>query len=248
LSQSAYKRVLLKLSGQALMGASTDIVDPEALNRIALEATSVHDLNIQLVIVIGGGNIMRGNVAAKWRLPRPEADDIGMLGTAINGVLLRRALRTVSKAEVRLMSSMPLDSIAEPFLRDRALGYLAHGEIVLLVGGLGEAFLTTDYPSVHRAIELECDAVLAAKNGIDGVFDKDPSHHPDARMYGRLSLNDAVRDELAFMDLSALILARDFRMPLHVFNFDRKGSMSRICRGEALGTYVANDIENKFTT
>ena len=241
--QPVYKRVLLKLSGQALSGDTPNALNHEAISHIVHEILSVRDLGIEIAIVVGGGNIFRGNVSKEWHIERAEADNMGMLATVINGIMLRAALTGSSEYEVRVMSAVNTPEVAEPFIRLRADRHLTKGSIVVLTAGIGQPYLTTDYASVQRAIELRCDAVLAAKNGVRGVFSADPRQDPEARLYRSISLDDAIRGQLAFMDLPALVMARDHDMPIHVFNFDEPGCMRRICTGEPAGTYLGRAVE-----
>ena len=235
-----YKRVLIKLSGGALAGEDEVGFNAQALEHIAREVLSVKEMGIEVAIVIGGGNIFRGDIAKDWRIERAEADNIGVLGTIINSIMLRGVIKArSSNVEVRLMSAVRIDAIAEPFIRLRAIHHLEKGYIVIFGGGTGQPFMTTDYPAVQRAIEVGCDAILVAKHGVDGVYDADPKKSPDARRYARLGYNDIVQKNLRVMDQSALILARDYSMPLHVFNFDERGFFKRICQGERdLGTFI----------
>lgn len=235
------KRLLLKLSGGAMAGADGSIFGAAAIDHIVGEILAVHALGIEIAVVIGGGNVFRGRVSDAWHIERAEADNIGMLGTMVNAVMLRAALTARSAAEVRVMSAVPIPSMAEPYIRLRADRHLAKGAIVVLAGGNGQPYVTTDYPSVQRAIELRCDAVLAAKDGVDGVFTADPRQDPAARKYASLAFADAIRQELKVMDQSAILLARDHGLPLHIFAFDRPGAMQRICRGEPIGTLIAPD-------
>ena len=235
------RRLLLKLSGGAMAGADGSIFGAGAIDHIVGEILAVHALGIEIAVVIGGGNVFRGRVSDAWHIERAEADNIGMLGTVINAVMLRAAL-TARSAEVRVMSAVPIPSMAEPYIRLRADRHLAKGAIVVLAGGNGQPYVTTDYPAVQRAIELRCDAVLAAKDGVDGVFTADPRTDPAARKYATLAFADAIAQELKVMDQSAILLARDHGLPLHVFAFDRPGAMQRICRGEAVGTLIAPGV------
>ncbi|MBP5856801.1 UMP kinase [Marivibrio halodurans] len=241
-----YKRVLLKLSGQALAGATQNALNPDAIGHIVREILSVRDLGIEIAIVVGGGNIFRGNVSKEWHIERAEADNMGMLATVINGIMLRAALTGSSDHEVRVMSALHTPEVAEPFIRLRADRHLTKGSIVVLTAGIGQPYLTTDYASVQRAIELRCDAVLAAKNGVSGVFNADPKQDPDAKLYRSIGLGDAIRQQLAFMDLPALVMARDHSKPIHVFDFDAPGVMRRICLGEEAGTYLAKGAKTKI--
>ena len=237
-----YKRVLLKLSGAAMGGGSRpNTFHREAIQHIVEEIVALRELGIDVVTVVGGGNIFRGNLAQDWSIEQAEADQMGMLGTVINGVLLRAALSAT--VQVRLMTAMPIPSVAEPYIRLRAIRHLEKGRVVILAGGIGQPYVTTDYPAAQRAIEVRCDAVLAAKHGVDGVYDADPKKEPSARRYLSLPSDEAIRNNLRAMDQSALLLARDHGVPVHVFDFDTRGAARRICLGEDVGTLVSKDAE-----
>lgn len=233
-----YKRVMLKLSGGALAGADGFGFDEAKLAHLVREVLSLVDLGLEVGVVVGGGNILRGGTAQKWQIERTEADNIGMLGTVINGVMLRGALKSRTDREVRVVTAMPIPSVAEPYLRLKALQHLDKGYLVIFAGGNGQPYVTTDYPSVQRALELNCDALLVAKSGADGVYDKDPNRHPDAQRFATLSFAEAIQRELRVLDPAAFILARDHGLPLHVFGVDRPGAAARVCRGEAEGTHI----------
>jgi uridylate kinase len=232
---------MLKLSGGAIAGDDGFGFNREALTHICDEVLSIADLGIQVCIVVGGGNIFRGNVAKDWNIDRVEADNMGMMATFINAVLLRAALKSKGGHEVRVMSALATESIAEPFIRLRALRHLKRGYIVVFAGGIGQPYVTTDYPAVQRALQCECDAILVAKQGVDGVYSADPNTDSDARRYETLSYDDFVQKNLRVMDQSALLLARDHDIPVHIFNFDTTGTIRRICLGENLGTSLSRD-------
>lgn len=238
-----YKRVLVKLSGAALAGDdSSHIFGRTAIEHITEEMLSLARAGVEVALVVGGGNIFRGNMASEWHIEKAEADNMGMLGTIINGVLLRATMLRAG-GKVRLMTAVPMPSVAEPYIRLRAVRHLEKGRMIILVGGIGQPFVTTDYPSSQRAIETGCQALLAAKNGVDGIYERDPRKDPSARRYRTLASDVALRQDLKVMDQSALILARDHGLPVHVFDFDQIGAALRICQGEAVGTYVARDAE-----
>ncbi|MEQ1503654.1 MAG: UMP kinase [Myxococcota bacterium] len=245
MSALRYRRVLLKLSGAAMGGGPERTFSREAIAHIVDEVRAIRDLKVDVVLVVGGGNIFRGNLAPEWNIEQAEADNMGMLGTVINGVLLRAALGAAG-LEVRLMTAMPIPSIAEPYIRLRAVRHLEKGRVVILAGGIGQPYVTTDYPASQRAIETRCQAVLAAKHGVDGVYDSDPRKNPNARRYVTLSSDDAIRQDLRAMDQSALILARDHHLPVHLFNFDQEGGAARVCTGEDVGTLVARDAISRL--
>ncbi len=231
-----YKRIVIKLSGAAIAGDSSFGFDQDALEHICTEVLAVRDLGIEVGIVVGGGNIFRGNVAEHWNINRVEADNMGMLATIINSVLLRAALKSKSKYDVRVMSALPAEAVAEPFIHLKAMRHLKQGRIVIFGGGIGQPYVTTDYPAVQRALQTESDAILVAKHGVDGVYTGDPRTNKDARRYRSLSYDEFVQRDLRIMDQSALLLARDHKLPVHIFNFDQKGCIQRICLGEDIGT------------
>jgi uridylate kinase len=169
-----YQRIMIKLSGGAMAGDGKSIFDQHSIEHIVDQVLSAVELGAQVAIMVGGGNIFRGNFANQWSIERAEADSMGMLGTIINGVMLRAAINAKSDIDVRVMTAIQINSIAEPYIRLRANRHLEKGSIVILVGGIGQPYVTTDYPSVQRALELRCDAILAAKHGVDGVYTADP--------------------------------------------------------------------------
>ncbi len=233
-----YKRVLIKLSGGALSGTHDTGFDPKAIENIVDEILAIKGLGVEVAIVVGGGNIFRGSVAQAWGIERAEADNIGVLGTVINSLMLRGALKARSNYEVRVMTAIPMEAIAEPFIRLRAIHHLEKGYITILAGGIGQPYVTTDYPAVQRALEMQCDAILVAKQGVDGVFTRDPKKDPTAKLYKTLAYDDFIREQLRIMDHSALLLARDHSLPIHIFNFTLTGAMKKVCQGEDVGTYI----------
>ncbi len=235
---SRYDRVVLKLSGEALAGETGWGVDPAALGALADEVLSVYDLKVQVAVVVGGGNYFRGRMAEDWGIGRAEADNIGMLGTVMNALMMRGALTARTPADVRVMTAIPMQSVAEPYIRLRAMSHLAKGSIVILAGGIGQPYVTTDYPSVQRALELDADALLVAKRGVDGIYDADPKSNPDARRYDRLTYAEAIAGGINVMDTSAFVLAGEQGLTMHVFDIGRPGSMRAICTGDDIGTLV----------
>jgi len=241
-----YKRILIKLSGGALAGSEGIGFDNQSLDHIATEVLSVCNLGMQVSVVIGGGNIFRGNLYDTWKIERAEADNIGILGTVINSLMLRGALHTRCQQEARVMTSVPMSAIAEPYIRLRAIHHLEKGYIVILAGGTGQPFVTTDYPAVQRAIELRCDAILVAKHGVEGVYEDDPKTNPRARQYRSISYDDVVREDIKVMDQSAILLARDHGLPIHVFDFNKKGGMVAICKGDSIGTSISSTATREY--
>lgn len=236
-----YKRVLIKLSGAAVAGETGSGFEPRRLDQIANEIISVVNLGVEVSLVIGGGNIFRGNMAEDWGIERAEADNIGTLATVINSLMLRGVLKAKTSNEVRVMTAIPITSVAEPYIRLRAIHHLEKGHIVIFAGGNGQPYVTTDYPSVQRAIEVNCNAILVAKHGVNGVLNADPKFDKDARLFKSLHYDDVLKNNLKVMDQSAFILARDFNLPMHVFNFDKQGSMKEICEGKNNGTIISSE-------
>ncbi len=234
-----YKRVLIKLSGSALSGQNSWGFDPSAIEAIANEVMTLHAAGVEVGIVIGGGNIFRGELGQGWGIERAEADNIGMIATVINSMMLRGALTSRGDVDVRVMTAIPINSVAEPYIRLRAIRHLERRSIVLLAAGSGNPYVTTDYPSVLRALELRSQVLLSAKNGTDGIYTSDPQKNSDARRYEVISYDSVIQNNLKVMDQAAVLLARDNNLPIHVFNFKSSGSMERLCRGENLGTLIA---------
>ena len=234
-----YGRVVVKLSGEALAGPAGSGVDPASLAQVADEVLSLHELGVQLAVVVGGGNYFRGRMAEGWGISRAEADNIGMLGTVMNALMLRGVLTARTHSDVRVMTAIPIQSVAEPFIRLRGVRHLERGVIVLLAGGIGQPFVTTDYPAVQRALELEADALLVAKRGVDGVYDSDPHLNPDAERYTELTYDEALAVGVRVMDTSALVLANEQALTMHVFDVAAKGVMRAICSGADLGTRIS---------
>lgn len=241
-----YKRVLLKVSGGAVAGKEGMGISSEALDHIGNQVLAVRSLGIEVAVVVGGGNIFRGNVADEWGIERVEADQIGMLATVINGLFLRGVLTAKNEHDVRVMTALPMSNFAEPYIRLRAIHHLEKGAIVVLACGNGQPFLTTDYTCVQRALEIRADAILLAKHGVDGIYTADPRTDPDARRYESITYDDAITENLRVMDQSAFILARDYGAPMHVFDFDSEGAMVEICSGGNVGTYIAPGAGTKL--
>ena len=238
-SQARYRRVVVKLSGEALAGPSGSGADPASLAHVAREILSVHELGVQIAVVVGGGNYFRGRMAEGWGISRAEADNIGMLGTVMNALMLRGVLTASGGGDVRVMTAMPMESVAEPFIRLRAVRHLDRGLIVLLAGGIGQPYVTTDYTAVQRALELDADALLVAKHGVDGVYDSDPRVNPAATRYTHLTYDEALAARVRVMDTSAFVLASEQGLTMHVFDVAAVGVMRRICEGDDLGTRIS---------
>jgi uridylate kinase len=236
-----YQRILMKLSGGAIAGEGSWGFDPKALNHIADEILQLHQAGIQVGIMVGGGNIFRGELGETWGIERAEADNIGMMATVINSLLLRGVLEARGQAEVRVMTAIPINAIAEPYIRLRAIRHLEHQAIVILAGGTGNPYVTTDYPAAQRALELRADALLAAKNGTDGIYTGDPRRDPTVRRYRLISYDSVLAKNLRALDQAAVLLARENNLPIHVFDFDAPGVMLQICQGEHVGTRIGSE-------
>jgi uridylate kinase len=236
-----YRRVLVKLSGAAIAGPAAFGFDPVALNHIADQIVSVHEKGVQVGVVVGGGNIFRGELGEQWGIERAEADSIGMMATVTNSLMLRGVIEARGGVQVRVMTAIPINTVAEPFIRLRGVRHMEKGRIVILAAGTGNPYVTTDYPAVLRAIELRCEAILSAKHGVDGVYTSDPRVDPTARRYQSVDYDTVIQRNLQAMDQSAVLLARDYGLPIHVFDFDRDGAMVQLCEGRNVGTLIASE-------
>ncbi|MEQ8216295.1 MAG: UMP kinase, partial [Smithellaceae bacterium] len=221
--KAVYKRVLLKLSGEALLGKQSSGVDPEVASFIAEEIKSVADLDIQLAIVIGGGNIFRGLEASSRGMDRTSADYMGMLATVINSLALQSALE-MQGIPTRVQSSIEMREIAEPFIQRRAIRHLEKGRIVIFAGGTGNPYFTTDTAASLRAMEINADVIMKATK-VDGVYDSDPVKNKAAVMYDKISYIDVLSKNLKVMDATAISLCRDNKLPILVFNMQKKGNI-----------------------
>lgn len=239
-----YKRLILKLSGTAVSGDREFGFDPKALDYIADEVLGIQKLGVEIGIVIGGGNIFKGELGAQWGIDRAEADNIGMMATIINSLMLRGVISAKSEAEVRVMTAIPINSVAEPYIRLRAMHHLDKGYFVIFAGGIGNPYVTTDYTGIQRTLELQADAILFAKHRTNGVYTDDPNKNSDASLYKRVNYSTVIRENLGALDQGAVILARDNGLPIHVFDFNQKGSMRRIVEGEDVGTIISNFPED----
>lgn len=238
MSKPLYKRVLLKLSGEALSGKTGFGYDPATLDRVAAEIKAISELGVQVAVVVGGGNIYRGAELAELNINRVVGDQMGMLATVMNGLAIRDSIyRTGKKAT--LMSAIPLQGICELYRWSDAIRKLEEGRVVIFSGGTGNPFFTTDSASCLRAIEIEADVVLKATN-VAGVYDSDPRKNPDAVLFNQISYEDVIRKELKVMDLAAFTLARDHKMPIRVFNIHEEGALLRLLTDSSIGTLVTD--------
>ena len=236
-----YKRVLLKLSGEALAGdGGTGLFDPTVLQLVASEARDVLARDVQVAIVVGGGNIVRGSdLSRRLGIDEVTGHTMGMLATVINGLALMDAMEQVGLV-VRVQSSIEMHQVAEPYIRRRALRHLEKGRVVIFVAGTGSPYFSTDTAAALRAIEMQADALLMAKKGVSGVYDKDPRQHPDAVMYTHLDYMDILNRDLRVMDATAAALCKDNNMDIVVFDVTRPGNITRAVVGEAIGTLVGS--------
>lgn len=241
-----YQRILLKLSGGAIAGKRDFGFNPTSLDYIADEILGVHELGVQIATVVGGGNIFRGEQGAQWGIEHSEADNIGMMATVINSLMLRGVLTARGTREVRVMTAIPINTVAEPYIRLRAMHHIDKGYLILLAGGIGNPYVTTDYTGVQRALELQADAIFFAKHQTDGVYTDDPNENPEAKRYRRVNAATVIQKNLGALDQSAVLLARDNHLPIHVFDFDRKGSIRRILEGEETGTLITEVPEDEI--
>src|SRR5215472_10971621 len=232
-----YKRILLKLSGEALMGEQKFGIAPEVVARMAEEIHDVHRLGVEVAVVVGGGNIIRGVSAAAQGIERVAADHMGLLATVINGLALQDALEKRG-ARTRLVSAVEMRQIAEPFIRRRAIRHLEKGRIVLFVGGTGNPFFTTDSAAALRANEIKADVLLKATK-VDGVYDANPEREATAKFLKSLSYRDALRAGLQVMDAAAIALCMENGIPIKVFNLRTQGNIERVVRGEDIGSLVS---------
>jgi uridylate kinase len=232
----SYQRVLLKLSGEALMGEQGYGIDTAVLQYIAGELVPVHALGAEVAIVIGGGNILRGKTAEAAGMDRAQADYMGMLATTINALALQDALEGAG-LQTRVQTGISMPQIAEPFIRRRAIRHLEKGRIVILAAGTGNPYFTTDTAAALRAVELHCQVLLKATK-VDGVYDEDPMRNPHARRFREIDYMRALNMGLAVMDSTALSLCKDNRLPIVVFNMHEPGSVAAIVQGESRGTLV----------
>ncbi len=235
-----YRRVLLKLSGEALMGAAEYGIDPEIARGIAMQIVEARQADVQVAIVVGGGNIFRGLAAAAHGMDRATADYMGMLATVMNGLAIQDALEQLD-CPTRVMSAIGMNEIAEPYIRRRAVRHLEKGRVVVMVAGTGNPYFTTDTAATLRAVEVGAEVILKATR-VDGVYDADPEKEPNARRYARIGYTELLANRLEALDATAVSLAMDNEMPIIVFDMTRPGNIVRAVRGEAIGTLIAGEV------
>ena len=234
-----FKRVLLKLSGEALGDAKGNgPIDINKLNALAKEIKEIYDQKVQLAIVVGAGNIWRGKMGEQMGMERSAADYMGMLATILNALAIQNALESIG-VETRVQTSLTISQVAEPYIRRKALSHLTKNRVLILGGGTGNPYFSTDTTAALRAIELEVDAILMAKNGVDGVYSSDPKTDPHAQKYDQISYMEIMSKELKAMDLTAISLCMDNKMKLFVFNMNQNGNIIKAVKGDtSIGTLI----------
>ena len=235
--KAAYRRLLVKLSGEQLAGKSGFGISPTVIKRIAQELREVHELGVELCVVIGGGNVIRGITAASEGMDRANADYMGMMASVINALALQDALEKQS-ISTRVLSALEIRDVAEPYIRRRAERHLEKGRVVVFAGGTGNPYFSTDTAAALRAAEIHADVILMGKNGVDGVYSADPKLDPTAVRYERVRFDEALAKNLRVMDQTALALCRENKTPIIVFDISRPGNLRRVAVGEEVGTRV----------
>lgn len=234
--QASYKRVLLKVSGEALMGQRDYGLEPETVDRLAEEIEAVHGMGVELCLVIGGGNIFRGVSGAAKGMDRAAADHMGMLATVMNSLAVQNALEK-RQVPTRVQSAIPMAAVCEPYIRRRAVRHMEKGRVVIFAAGTGNPFFTTDTAAALRACEIGCDALLKGTK-VDGVYDADPMKNPEAKRYERLTYHDVLSRDLGVMDHSAISLARENHIPILVFSIAQPGAFAKVVSGDGRFTIV----------
>ncbi len=235
-----YKRVLLKLSGEALKGQTEYGIDPKTVNKIAAQIKEAHDLGVEIGIVVGGGNLWRGKTGEELGMDRSQADYMGMLATIMNGLAVQDALEHLG-VPTRAMTALPINQVAEPYIRRRAIRHLEKGRVCIFVGGLGSPYFSTDTACVLRGTEIGAEIVMMAKNNVDGVYDSDPKYNKDAKMYTELTFEEILSKNLKVMDATAASLCKDNKLGIIVFNMNVDGNITKAVKGEKIGTLVKVD-------
>ena len=241
-SVAKYRRILLKLSGEALGGEGALGICPESIHEMARQVREVREMGVQVVIVVGGGNIFRGLQGSERGIERVTGDYMGMLGTVINALALQDALEKQG-VETRVQSAITMEEVAEPFIRRRAVRHLEKGRVVIFGGGTGNPYFSTDTTAALRAHEMDAEVILKATK-VDGVYDSDPKKNPKAKRYPRVTYIDALQQQLKVMDSTAFSLCMDNKMPIIVFNFFEPGNLARVVRGEKVGTLVTSSLKD----
>ncbi len=235
--EPAFKRILLKLSGESLMGSLDYGTDPEKVDAIARQIKNARELGVEVAVVLGAGNIYRGIAGAAAGMDRATADYLGMIAIVINAVTLQEGLEKLG-VHTRVQSALNIAEVAEPYIRRRAMRHLEKGRVVIFAAGTGNPFFTSDTAAAVRALEIDADAILMAKNGVEGVYTDDPRTNPEAEFLADITHMDALQRGLKVMDSTALSLCMDNKLPIHVFNMDDEHNIERIVSGSRVGTLV----------
>jgi uridylate kinase len=238
-----YKRIILKLSGESLMGDKNSGISHPTLKDISSEIHSVHQTGIQIAIVIGGGNIFRGVKSSEYSIGRVTADYMGMLATVINALALNEVLNAAGSAAT-VMTALEMARVVEPYGRERALSHLENGKILVFAGGTGNPYFTTDTAATLRAIEINAQAILKATQ-VDGVYDRDPAKEPGAKLLSRISYERVLRDKLGVIDLTAISMAMEQQIPIVVFNIGKRGNIEKIVSGHRVGTLITGEGDER---
>lgn len=237
MSDIKYKRVVMKLSGEALAGDVGQGINPPEIRKVAEEIKEVHDLGVQIAIVVGGGNMWRGESGAQMGMERAQADYIGMLGTVMNALALQDNLESIG-VPTRVQTAIEMRQVAEPYIRRKAMRHLEKGRIVIFAAGTGSPYFSTDTTSALRASEINADVILMAKNGVDGIYSADPRKDANAVKYDKLTHMEIINKGLQVMDTTASSLSMDNNIPLVVFNMNERGNIKKVVQGETIGTTV----------
>ncbi len=241
MNELKYKRILLKISGEALMGNQQFGIAPEPVSMIAREIKVAHDAGAEIGIVVGGGNIFRGGQKSEQLgMDRASGDSVGMLATVMNAIALQSALRKLN-VSCRVQTAIDINKVAEPYVRFKAIRHLEKGRVVIFAAGTGNPFFTTDTAAALRASEIGADVMLMAKNGVDGVYTADPKVNPDAKKYDFISYDDVIIRGLKVMDTASCALCKENKVPIIVFDFAEEGAVMKILNGEQIGTYVGGN-------
>ena len=232
-----YRRIILKLSGEALKGEGTFGIDPVTVKKIATEIKDIYEMGVQIGVVVGAGNLWRGKTGEELGMDRAQADYMGMLGTIMNGLALQDALEGVS-VPTRVMTVLPVSAVAEPYIRRRAIRHFEKGRVIIFSGGTGNPFFSTDTAAALRAAELDADIILMAKNGIEGVYDKDPNRFEDAVMFKELTQEQVLIEKLKVMDQTAASICQENKIDILVFNMNEHGNIKKAVLQEPIGTLV----------
>lgn len=239
-----FKRILLKVGGESMIGDRPYGIDPKAALQVAEQIKNVYLTNVQIAVVIGGGNVFRGIAGSQNGIDRATADYMGMLATVMNGLALQDALEKID-VPTRLQSALQMPAVAENFIRRKAIRHMEKGRVVILAAGTGVPYVTTDTGASLHALELHCDVMMKATK-VDGIYDKDPIKHKDAKRYKTLTFQDAIEQQLEVMDTAAIAMSKDNNLAIMVFNLFDQDNLQKAIKGENIGTLVSNDVKTEF--